>query len=466
MNKKKHIHFIGICGVAMSALAIAFHKNGWKVTGSDKGFYPPVSTHLKNTGIYFYPGWHPNKMTQDGDPDLVVVGNVAGSNNPELLYTKENNIEFTSYPKLVSNHLICENSIVCAGSYGKTTTSTLLSWIFKENNKDANYLYGGLSENEKFPASRIKDTANWSIVEGDEYKTARWDKTPKFEYYNPTHLLLTSLEWDHADLFPTKEKYLEAFKKLINSVPKDGFKLLSDQAYKKIKEDLGNDIKTYGTKPEHDFYYRDFQQTKSGISFEIHHQGETFQISNTNLLGEHMAENITACFAMALEAGIDASDIISAISTFKGIKRRLQRRHKGDIDVYDDIAHSPQKARSVLNTLDNTYNGKIIAVFEPNTGNRKRKAIPNYKNAFKKADEVVIPRLSKVKKKEDDPDPPFGGQKLKEVISNTREKVKYIEDDFELVDHLLTSSGPGDVIVFLGSHGFRKMIEMTVNGLN
>ncbi|MFB6226450.1 MAG: UDP-N-acetylmuramate--L-alanine ligase [Candidatus Paceibacteria bacterium] len=466
MKQNKHIHFIGVCGVAMSALALAFHKNGWKVTGSDKGFYPPVSTKLKNSDIFFYPGWHPDKMTKNGDPDLIVVGNVAGSNNPEWSYAKENNIEFVSYPELVSDHLICDQSIVSAGSYGKTTTSTLLAWILKENNIPANYLYGGISQHEDFPAANIDDNADWSITEGDEYKTARWDESPKFKYYDPTHLLLTSIEWDHADIYPTESDYLDTFESLIKSIPDGGYRLISQQVFSRMKDRLDFKPTTYGKQAGNDFYYSDFQQTKSGISFAIHHQGSKFQITNTNLLGEYMAENITACFAMALQVGLEPIQIISSISSFRGIKRRLQRRYKGDVDVYDDIAHSPQKAKSVLETLDKTYQNKIIAVFEPNTGNRKQKAIPSYKNAFDKADEVVIPRLSKVKKKKDDPDPPFDGEKLKEVIEKSHTNVKYIDDDFDLVDHLNQTSSRGDVILFLGSHGFRKMIEMTVDAIS
>ena len=124
MSDTKHIHFIGICGVAMSALALAFHENGWNVTGSDKGFYPPVSTHLKDAGVSYYPGWHPEKM---GTPDLVIVGNVAGSKNPEWVHVQEHKIPYLSYPEAIAKHLIAENSIVCAGTYGKTTSSTILS---------------------------------------------------------------------------------------------------------------------------------------------------------------------------------------------------------------------------------------------------------------------------------------------------------------------------------------------------
>jgi len=133
--ERRHIHFIGICGVAMSALAIAFHKKGWKVSGSDKGFYPPISTKLEEEGINFYPGWHPEKM---GMPDLVVVGNVAGSKNPEWLQVQEKKLEYKSYPEVIAEYFVKEKSIVCAGTYGKTTSTTILSWLLKKNDFDPN----------------------------------------------------------------------------------------------------------------------------------------------------------------------------------------------------------------------------------------------------------------------------------------------------------------------------------------
>ena len=148
MKKQNHIHFIGICGVAMSALAIAFKKQNWKVAGSDAGFFPPVSTNLEKNQIDFYPGWHPDRMLKDGVPDLVVVGNVASSTNPEWLYVKEHKLPCLSYPELIAKYLVSPNSIVCAGTYGKTTSAALMTWILKENGYNPNYMFGGVALND------------------------------------------------------------------------------------------------------------------------------------------------------------------------------------------------------------------------------------------------------------------------------------------------------------------------------
>ncbi len=460
----KHIHFIGICGVAMSALAIAFQKLGYKVTGSDKGFYPPVSDNLREAGINFYPGWHPEKMTAESVPDLVVVGNVAGSKNPELLYIKENNIPYKSYPEVVAEFLIKEKSIVCAGTYGKSTTSTLMTWILTQNNEKINHMFGGISINDLAPAN-IQEDSQWSVVEGDEYKTSRWDNSPKFAHYSPSHLLLTSIVWDHADVYPTEEKYIEAFIGLANSINEDGVMVISEKALSVIGDKISGSYISYGKEKDNDFQYTDVVQTKEKLSFKIINNGSTYNIESP-IIGEYNADNITGCFAMAITIGMKPENIISTINTFKGMKRRLQKRSLGVVDVYDDIAHSPSKATAVLKTLKNLYKGRVVAVFEPNTGNRRSQSEEGYADAFINADEVIIPRLTKLKVDPNDSDKPMNGEQLADIISKTQKNVKYIDGDEELVKYIRESTKDGDVVVFLGSHSFRNMIEQVVDKLS
>src|SRR3989338_760089 len=156
------VHFIGICGVAMSAIAIAFHKKGWQVTGSDVGFFPPISTYLKNNNIEFYPGWHVEKMMKGGKPDIVVAGNVACSQNPEWLYAQEHNVNFKSCPEVIAEYFVKPNSIVCAGTYGKTSSSALLSWILTHAGFDPSYMFGGLSCNN-INSAQMSEDGNWSV---------------------------------------------------------------------------------------------------------------------------------------------------------------------------------------------------------------------------------------------------------------------------------------------------------------
>jgi len=455
----KHIHFIGICGVGMGALAIAFHKKGYTVTGSDQGFFPPVSTYLKNANIHYYPGWHTEKM---GHPDLVIVGNVAGSGNPEWIFVQENNIPYLSYPEAIEKYFLRENSIVCAGTYGKTTNTTLLTWILKSAQYDPSYMFGGISVNN-IDAAEITN-GKYSVVEGDEYKTARWDNQPKFAHYAPTHLLLTAVEWDHADIYPTEESYKNVFKTLVANIPNTGV-IVACKDGKNIHEimEMAHTAVIWYGKDDADYIYKNITQTKNSLEFDILHSEYTWHVK-TPILGSYNAQNICGCFALAHTLKIDPNTILEALQNFKGLKRRMEKRFSGEIDVIDDIAHSPAKAESVLKNLQEIYPGRVIAIFEPNTGNRQSEAVLSYDEKFNYADEVIIPRLTLIKR-DVNKDEPLDGHTLAEVIKKTHENVSYREDDKDLIKYLSNTVKTGDVIAFLGSHGFRGMIEDTVKML-
>ena len=464
----KHIHFIGICGVATSALAIAFKNAGYKVTGSDKGFFPPVSDELEKHQIDFYAGWHPEKM---GNPDFVVVGTASGTQNPETNFAKENNIPIYSYPEAIGKFFVKEYSIVCTGTWGKTSSTALLSFIFEQAKLNPSYMFGGISISHESSA-KLTDS-KYSIFEGDEYKSSPTDITPKFVYYRPTHLLLSAVSWDHADLYPTEESYFEVFKKLISSIPNTGL-LVANSDNKKVKElvqkDSDKKVIWYG-KENADYIYSDIIQSVDGLNFKIEYRGEIFKI-HSQMIGSFQAENITGCFAMAHSVGIDPKDIIKAISNFKGLKRRLEKRYVGSVTVFDDIAHSPEKARTIIDNIKKIYTGKTIAIFEPNIGGRSRESISKYNNAFENADVVIIPRLTKLKIAENSSEQPMDGEELAQAIAKTNKNVIYIEDDNALVNKILEivkeldNSKKDNVIAFLGSHGFRGMIEQTITKLS
>ncbi len=460
----KRIHFIGICGVAMSGLAVACKNNGYKVTGSDAGFFPPVSTYLEKNKINFYPGWHPEKMIEDGAPDLVVVGNFVGSSNPEWLYVQEHQIPYQSYPEFIANNIIKKNSIVAAGTYGKTSTTSLLSFVLKEAGLDPSYMFGGVAVQDNFHSAAITKS-DYSVLEGDEYKTANWDPRPKFSLYSPTHLLLTSIEWDHADIYPTEQNYFDTFQTLIQSIPTSGtiVACIDNKNIKQMIQTSAARVITYG-KTEADFSYHNLISTKDGLHFTITHADQSYEIKSP-LLGDYMAANITGCFALAYTLGIEPGKITEAITKYQGIKRRLEKRYEGEITIIDDIAHSPAKAKSVLQTLRSLYAGKIIAVFEPNTGNRQREAIPGYAHAFEAADEVIVPRLTKIKIADHVVSPPMDGLELRDAIGLTHHHAELIEEDDRLVELIKKNTHPGDVVVFLGSHGWRGMVEMLIEKL-
>ena len=533
----KKIHFIGIAGVLSSALACALHKAGYKVTGSDKGFFPPASTQLENLGVPFYAGWHPEKMVEGGAPDIVVVATASGSQNPETLYAKEHGLNVCSYTDIIRDYIVAENSIVVSGTWGKTTSSTLLTYILEQAGKNPSYMFGGISLMHESSAKILPEKekinvneggtgkSHWSVLEGDEYKSGPNDPTPKFFYYNPTHLLLTAVSWDHADLYPTENSYFAVFEKLI----KDTVKRIEEKngnaqnvnlaggliALCKDHHGLMNIVNKcpevlkyavfYGkSDPENTnqnvaqplYTYSNINQNTDGLTFNITYKESTGDLKvievKSPMLGAYNVENITGCFAVAHSIGIPADKVMQAISTFKGMKRRLQKRFEGEnsgagenITVIDDIAHSAEKATAVLGSLKEIYD-YVIAVFEPNSGGRARESQGKYDNAFKSADEVIIPRLTKLKiadgtEQAKQTTMPMDGAELAQVIAKTHANTKYIESDEALVKNLIEtakekakpkagektnanadSAGKKVVIAFLGSHGFRNMIEEVV----
>ena len=466
----KHVHVIGICGVATSALAIAFHKAGVRVTGSDKGFFPPVSTELEKQGVSFYAGWHPEKMSAEGDPEVIIVGTASGSQNPETEYAQSKGIRMYSFAEAIGEFFAKENSIVCVGTWGKTSSTALLSHILSHANFSPTYMFGGISLSHE--SSAILTDSKWSVFEGDEYKSSPTDPTAKFFYYKPTHLLMTGVSWDHADLYPTEQSFFDAFQKLISHIPDTGF-IVANSDNAGVKRVLGEArgsknmrIISYGYNSQTDYSYKDVHQTKDGITFSIMNGKEIYSVRSP-MLGAFQAENITGCFALAHSLGIEPIKILEAIKSFAGLKRRLEKRLDGDktsngITIFDDIAHSPEKASSVLSNLRKVYVRHIIAIFEPNIGGRERSSAYKYNNAFKDADIVIIPRLTKLKVSEDGSSAPMEGQELFETIKRTHKHVEYIDDDVALVSYLVSSAKKGDCIAFLGSHGFRGMIEETV----
>ncbi len=476
METQKHIHIIGICGVATGALAAAFHDAGWNVTGSDKGFYPPVSTQLEQLGISYYAGWHPEKMIANGTPDLVVAGTASGTKNPETLYCREHGIPVHGYTAIFRDYFIRKNSIVCVGTWGKTTSTTILAYVLEQAGLNPSYMFGGISLVQ--PLAAKMTSSDWSVFEGDEYKSGPDDPTAKFFSYKPTHLLMSAIAWDHADLYPTEADYLAAFRKLIRETKARQQELgsglfvactdapLLDTL---LKEEHVNAV-GYGKDAAAQYRYEHVQNTRTGISFTL---VETDRTNGTitkhhiecPLLGSFNAENITGVFAMAREIGIPAEKIMSSIRTFAGIKRRFERRTPIEcpITVLDCHAPTADKARAILESVREIFPkpARIIAIYEPNIGGRKRESLALYDQAFAGADTVYIPRLTKLKSDANasEQDIPIEGDELTTVIATTHPNAHYSEDDNALILKACAEAQAGDCIVFMGSHGFRGMIE-------
>jgi len=465
----KHVHFIGICGTAMAPIAAMMGRAGWRVTGSDKGIFPPMSEYLNAAGVSYYVGFHPERMKK---PDLVVVGNFIGPSNPELAAAQSRDTMCQSYPEVLSQNFIKPESIVVAGTYGKTTMTALLAWIWNTAGKDPSYMSAGILKN--FPDGARIGKSDWSIIEGDEYPASRAHPVPKFSYYRPKYLLLTGAQHDHLDVYPREEEYVALFSTLVGSLPAQGLVVAAaDRPH--IEEILTHAIapvvryaRKESTTP-HDWSLAIHERNKGATVFSIFGpHGESLGALRTMLLGDESLDHFAGAAALAHHCGISPKQIAHALETFQGVRRRLEvRGEETGITVIDEFGHSPSKASAALRAIKLSFpEAHIIAVYEPNIGSRVASAHILYRNAFSLAHKVLVPKLSSTKLKAGD-EPRMDGDALARTIKegNPECEVNHEGDDETLVTHIKKIAVRGDVVVFLGSHGFRGMIEQTLEEL-
>lgn len=486
MKISKWIHFTGLVGVTMAPLANMFKNIGWFVTGSDKAFWPPMSDYVKERSLILKPGFNKNhleksfylneleqqKITVNEHPDVIVISNYAGIKNDEYDYAKNLGIEIFDYPQILENFLIKKNSIVIAGTYGKTTSTALLVDIFEKADYKPSYMIGGLAIGR--PDAVKFSESNWSIVEGDEYTTSTNNKS-KFFFYHPKFLLLTSAEYDHTDFFKTETEYIKNFKKFVSSIPKDGLvvacatgknvkEVIKDAKCKVIFYELNKIDNNIPSSSWFNLAHK--KNVKYDYVFNKERNLE-IQVEN-NLIGSFNFENIIGVTALAVELGIKTDFIQDAIKSFKGIKRRLEiRDYKHGIRIIDDLASSPPKVLGSLGALRDKFpvgEFRIIVVFEPNVGNRTLESKILYKNVFLPADKVIVPRLTNLKNKKDQKW--LTGDDIRDIIKEDVDDTTYEPDDHKLIDKIINESKPNDIIVFMGSHGFRGMIDELIIRLN
>ena len=508
----------------MAALAVAFKRAGFSVSGSDsEKIFPPMSTHLKKSGIKYNLGFAEKNIQK---PDEVVVGNAhVNSLNPEIIAAKKKGISLIHFPRLVEKYLIQKNSVVVAGTYGKTTTTAMVAWILEKCGWKSNFMLGGIPLNFGNGARLIK--SNWSVVEGDEYPAAApWDKAPKFKYYHPRFLILTSAEWDHMDVYKTKESYLTEFKKLVASVPRDGIivaKLGGENLnnvlkeakckvvyYSNQKSEIRNQVDPLRSDKKSDrlplikgemsgapllykevvgggksttVYFVDAVKVRENkTEFEIKKyymrlsasrpplglpllKGEIMKVGGfeTKLLGEFNLENWCAAVALVSELKMPLPKIQAGVKSFSGVKRRLEIRGvKKGVTVIDDFAHNPSKARqSVLALRRHFPQSKIFVIFEPNRGGRSEKCLTGYDHVFVGVNKIFIPELTNYPPKNGVVD--VSGKELAEYLKKTHAGVAYESSVAKLVAWLKKNAQKGDVIAFLGSRNFGGAIERIIS---
>jgi UDP-N-acetylmuramate: L-alanyl-gamma-D-glutamyl-meso-diaminopimelate ligase len=459
MADKKHIHLIGICGTAMAALAGMLKQRGFKVTGSDAAAYPPMSTFLESLGIPVAQPFAAANLSKK--PDLVVVGNAISRGNVELEYVLDTRIRFTSLPQILHDEfLLGKEVLVVSGTHGKTTTTSMLAWIFHSAGEQPSFLIGGIAEN--FGSSFTVAEGKHFILEGDEYDTAFFDKGPKFLHYFPDAIILTSVEFDHADIYKDLEAVEIAFKRLVNLVPKRG-RIIAFDTGKSLETCLAkafSPVERYGTGEGSAWRIANIKVGPEGTQWSIFKDGQIWADMEFSLAGEYNVRNATAAAALASAYGISKDKIQSALKSFKSVKRRLEvRAQVAGVTVIDDFAHHPTAIRETIMALRGRYPGsRLWAILEPRSNTMRRKVLQDdLADSLGLADEVIIANVFK-----SEAIPEIERLDLRHVIAKVQKggpRARILADADSIVDIAAPEMKSRDVVVILSNGGFGGIYE-------
>ncbi len=450
----RHIHIMGICGTGMAALAGMLKASGFAVTGSDSGVYPPMSDFLKGQGIQAAGGYGPQNL--EPRPDLVIVGNVITRKNPEAQALATAAIPYLSFPQALAHFFISgRTSLVVAGTHGKTTTSSLLASALHQAGLDPSFMIGGIVR--EFDANFRLGHGPHFVAEGDEYDTAFFDKGSKFLHYRPNIAIITSVEFDHADIFADLDAIKSTFRKFVALLPKDGLIVahLDDPNVAEIVADAPCEVQGYGFSPELTWSLADIRAGLGITSFQVRHQGQDWAELTVRMPGRHNCLNSLAVTAVLHRIGLAPEQINTALSSFGGVKRRQEVRGvERGITVIDDFAHHPTAVHETLAALKAAYAGqRLVTVFEPRT-NSSRRAIfqQDYVSAFDAADLILIRRpipLDNVPAEE-----LFSSEQLAADLQARGLDASTFADTDAILDHLMTILKEGDAVAILSNGGF------------
>ena len=369
-----HVHLIAVCGVGMASLAGLLQSQGCRVTGSDQNVYPPMSTFLSELGIEVLSGYKEEHLADK--PDLVVIGNAVSRDNPEVRETLRLGVDYLSFPQALGRFLIgSKRSLVVAGTHGKTTTSSLMAWVLAKSGRQPSFFIGGMPAN--FSGGFTNGTGDWVVLEGDEYDSAFFDKGPKFLHYRPEKVILTSVEFDHADIYRDLAHLKDAFRRLVELIPASGT-LLACNEYDAAKEAASHarcPVSFYGSAEPRGWEAKNIRADSGATWFEPRYEGRSDGPVKLALMGKHNVSNALAVYATARELGIDHQSIAEAMATFQGVKRRQELKGEaGGITVLDDFAHHPTAVRETIEGVRSAYRGRRIwAVFEPRSNTSRRR---------------------------------------------------------------------------------------------
>ncbi len=389
-------HFIGICGAGMSAVAKLLKEKGWQVTGSDEGFYPPISLYLEENDLPCTPHYSANNIADD--VDVIVIGKHAKlvpEENEEVAAAFASGKPIKSFPEILNELTRDTKNFVVAGSFGKSTSVSLTAWALTYAGKDPSYFIGAVPLD--LPSNAHSGKGGSFVLEGDEYPSANWDKNSKFLYYNPSTVLLISAEHDHVNVFPTIEDYMVPYVQLLLTVPQDGtiVACLDGEHVDDVVSKAGRTVITYSLRGDKGAdWWPDHIERGTTTSFMLMFRNQRVAKITSSLLGDHNIQNMVGVAAWLLaNDAITTDQLVSAFKEFKGVKRRMELKTLNTtIPVYEDFGSSRAKALAGLETIRTQFpTRRMIVLFEPHTFSfRNRAAVEWYDDLFNKADVIFV----------------------------------------------------------------------------
>jgi UDP-N-acetylmuramate: L-alanyl-gamma-D-glutamyl-meso-diaminopimelate ligase len=464
-EKIRRIHFIGICGTGMASLAAMFQEKGYEVTGSDEGVYPPMSEFLAGKKIRVTQGYQMANLNPA--PDLIVVGNALSRGNPEIEYLLNFKIPHTSFPEAVKDFFLCDKvPVVVAGTHGKTTTTSMISWVLHSAGFKPGFLIGGIAEN--FQSSYGLAEGKHFVVEGDEYDSAFFDKGPKFLHYLPYLAIIGNVEFDHADIYPDLESIYIQFRRLVNLIPQRGFLAVGADSpgALEVSRKAFCARETFGLQGECDWSARNIHYQEDRLCFDILYGNKLFRNVRLAMSGDFNVRNALAATAVLHRLGVPEDDIRDGLEQFRGVRRRLQFvAEAAGIRIYEDFAHHPTAVRETLQAVRaSIHPQRLWAIYEPRSATSRRNVLQReITDALGEADFVVMPPLFKPEKIPDGERLDVGG-----VIEDLRSmgRAAWNLDGVDgIIRQVCAEARSGDVIVILSNGGFGGIYEKLPSAL-
>ncbi len=448
------VYLIGICGTGMGSLAGLFQQAGYRVRGSDAAAYPPMSTRLAEMGISILEGFDPAHL--DPPPDLVIVGNACIPTHVEAAYAREHGLTQQSFPEALAHFFIHgRRSLVVTGTHGKTTTTGLLVHILREAGFDPGFLVGGVMTNGN--VSYSAGSGPHFVVEGDEYDSAYFDKRPKFMHYRPTSAIVTSMEFDHADIYDDWDDYREAFRIFAGLIPPGDLLALcgDDPNVRELAEHTVARVHFYGLEDGANVTARHVEPAEGGQRFTLVEDDKALGEIFLPMSGRHNLLNALAVCTIALDEGLSPEELVQGFGSFLGMKRRQEiRGEENGVLVIDDFAHHPTAVRETIHAVAERWPGRrLVAVFEPRSNSSRRKIFETpYAEAF---DGAALAFLSAPPFRHNDDAARFmNADTVVETITARGVPASVYPDAATLLPPLLEAVQPGDVVLVMSNGSF------------